>query len=146
MLSEQGMSIGDYACTTSGIESLQADCELYDLTDEEDCTATGISNAKVAKQSQKQADAARKQSETQFQFTKTALADVLNLPQNTTSNTTLDTTLDTTDTVDDEETPSPQDSTKPKLPDSTTIIIAVVVLILFLLLCSSSLSLVVAKK
>lgn len=146
MLSEQGMSIGDYACTTSGIESLQADCELYDLIDGEDCTATGISNAKVAKQSQKQADAARKQSETQFQFTKTALADVLNLPQNTTSNTTLDTTLDTTDTVDDEETPSPQDSTKPKLPDSTTIIIAVVVLILFLLLCSSSLSLVVAKK
>lgn len=141
MLSEQGMSIGDYACTTSGIESLQADCELYDLTEEEDCTATGISNAKVAKQSQKQADAARKQSDTQFQFTKTALVDVLNLPQNTTPNTTL-----SEETIDDEQTPSPQDSTKPKITDSTTIIIAVVVLILFLLLCSSSLSLVVAKK
>ena len=147
MLSEQGLPIGDYNCTTSGIESLKADCELYDLIEEEDCTPTGISNAKTIKESTKQADAARKQSEKQFQFTKTALADVLNLPQNTTPNTTLDTTLYTTDKVDDEQTPSPQDSTKPKKPDSTTIIIiAVVVLILFLLLCSSSLSLVVSKN
>ncbi len=127
MLSEQGLPIGDYACTISGIDSLKKECDTYDLTD---CTATGVSSAKVSAQSKEQADTALEQSKQQFEFTKTALAQVVGLPEDTIG-----------ETIGYTEKPG-----KSGKPDSQTmIIIIIVVLIIFILLSVSSSLLLVVK-
>lgn len=132
MLSEQGLPIGDYPCTVSGIESLKKDCSEYNLTD---CTASGISNAKLSSQSSAQSEAAMEQSKQQFEFTKMALSQVIDLPENQTQSPEL---LES----------SLIETTGKSTPDSNNIIIIIIiVLIIVILLCScSSLLLAVKQK
>lgn len=120
MLSEQGLPIGDYTCSQSGIDKLKEDCQEYKIT--ETCTATGIRNAKVSEQSKQQSEEALKQSELQFEQTQEALRQVLELPENTIVQ------------------PSPSPPPSPPAKQQDDLMIIGIIIAFIILLCSSSIS------
>lgn len=126
ILSEQGMLLGNYTCSVSGINSLKSDCNLYKLA-EDTCTATGVAAAKVAEQSKKQSEEAISQSQQQFEYTKSALQQVIELPENQ---------LDQEEEIISPKRMKKQTTTPTQSVDYTNQII--IIIILLILCCSSS--------
>lgn len=86
MLSEQGLPVGNYACSGDGLKTFKNDCKKYNIA-LNTCNANGLDAAYTANLSRELATSAQQQSDAQFKVTQTALSQVLDLPTTTTDTT-----------------------------------------------------------